>query len=141
MIRAVLDANVLVSALISPGGAPGQLLDMWRAGHFLILVSEAILVELDDVLKRPRLRNKYRLADDVVSKLLRGLGRFAIAVTAGANVAAVRDPDDAKLLNCAAAGGADYIVSGDKDLPSLSEYEGIAIVTPSDFARILSAVP
>jgi len=138
MIRAVLDVNVLVSALIKPNGTPGQVLDMWRAGHFLILVSEAILVELDDVLKRPRLRNKYRLADDVVSRLLRGLGRFTIAVTAGAEESAVRDSDDAKLLSCAAAGGADYIVSGDKDLLSLSEYEGVAIVTPSDFVRILS---
>jgi len=53
----------------------------------------------------------------------------------------VRNPDDAKLLSCAAAGGADYIVSGDKNLLSLSEYEGAAIVTPSDFVRILSAIP
>jgi len=141
MIRAVLDANVLVSALISPGGAPAQILDMWHAERFLVLTSEAILAELERVLAMPRLRKKYGLTDQNVSRLLRGMRQFTITVAAGAGQPAVRDPDDAKLLNCAAAGGADYIVSGDKDLPSLSEYEGIAIVTPSDFARILSAVP
>jgi hypothetical protein len=138
MIRVVLDVNVLVSALISPNGAPGQVLDMWRAEQFLVLTSEAILVELEGVLRRPRLRGRYRLIDDDVSRLLRGLRRFTIAVTAGASAAAVRDPDDAALLNCAAAGGADYIVTGDKDLLSLSEYEGALIIPPAEFVRTLS---
>jgi len=138
MIRAVLDVNVLVSALISPDGAPAQVLDMWRAERFLVLTSEAILVELERVLAMPRLRRKYGLIDQNVSGLLRGMRQFTITVTVGTDEPAVRGPDDAKLLNCAAAGGADYIVSGDKDLLSLSEYKGVVIVTPSDFVRILS---
>ncbi|HEX8228447.1 MAG TPA: putative toxin-antitoxin system toxin component, PIN family, partial [Chloroflexia bacterium] len=47
------------------------------------------------------------------------------------------DPDDNKFLECAVAGGADYIVSGDKHLLSLGEYEGIRILSPADFLRVL----
>ena len=138
MIRAVLDVNVLVSALISPNGTPARVLDLWRAGEFLVLTSEAILVELERVLAAPRLRKKYRLTSEDVAGLLRGLRRFTIGVTVDSGEPVVRDPDDAKFLSCAVAGKADYLVTGDADLLSLCEYGGIAVVTPAAFVRVLS---
>jgi hypothetical protein len=54
MIRAVLDTNVLVSALINPRGTPAQILDLWRGDRFLVLTSEAMMAELEDVLARMR---------------------------------------------------------------------------------------
>ncbi len=58
MIRVVLDANVLVSGLISPKGTPGQILDAWFAGNFLLFVSPAILQELRRVLQYPRISKR-----------------------------------------------------------------------------------
>jgi putative PIN family toxin of toxin-antitoxin system len=138
MIRAVLDTNVLVSALINPRGTPAQILDLWRGDRFLVLTSEAMMAELEDVLARMRRKRKYRLTNSEVGKLLRMLRQFMISVAADAKEPVVRDPDDAKLLTCAASGRADYVVTGDADLLSLKEHEGVAIVTPAEFLQVIS---
>lgn len=55
MIRAVLDTNVLISALLSPSGAPARLLDVWEAGAFELVLSPKLIEELDRTLQRPKL--------------------------------------------------------------------------------------
>lgn len=137
-MRAVLDANVLVSAVLQPIGNPALILDAWRSHGFDLLVSDAILAEVDDVLRRPRLRRRHGWTDDQIEAFVLMLGDVAIGVQGTRAVSAdLDDPDDAKYLACAVAGGADYLVSGDNHLLTLIEYEGIRIVSPAVFRSIL----
>jgi len=55
-VRAVLDPNVLVSALISPAGPPREIVGAWMQGRFDLVASPALLGELRDVLERPKFR-------------------------------------------------------------------------------------
>ena len=62
-MRAVLDVNVLVSAILSPTGAPARLLLAWRTGAFELIVSPALLAELNRALEYPKLRRLVPAAD------------------------------------------------------------------------------
>ena len=65
MIRAVLDANVIVSAILNPNGTPAAILRAWRDEAFQLLVSDAILVELERVLLYPKLQKLQGLIDEL----------------------------------------------------------------------------
>jgi len=139
MRRAVLDVNVLVSALISPTGTPAQVLELWRAEKFVLVISEPILDELERVMAEPRLRRRYALTPSRVARLLLGLRRFAIATPGRLGISGVvRDPEDHKLLVCAVEGSADYLVTGDDDLLSLGVYEGVPMISPATFVRVVA---
>jgi putative PIN family toxin of toxin-antitoxin system len=141
MIRAVLDVNVLVSALISPRGTPARILDAWREERFIVVVSEPILEEFQRVVAQPRLR-RYGLTPARARALMRGLRQFAIMTPARLDVHGVAPHgEDDKLLACAVEGGADYLVTGDSGLLALQEYEGVQIISPADFVRALSRSP
>ena len=135
MIRAVVDTNVLVSALIKPGGSLGKILRNLRDGDFSLLYTRATLNELVDVLNRPRLRYKYGLTVEDIQTVAALILLRGEAVTPVKRIQVCRDPKDDKFLEAAAAGGADLIVSGDRDLLVLSQYEGIPIVSPREFIQ------
>lgn len=126
MLRAVLDTNVLVSALLSPNGAPVRLVNAWRAKKFELVVSPAVLEELAEVLQRNRIRRYYEHIDeDLPQKYVGGLRRFATVVPGKVQVKGVcPDPDDDKFIAAALEAGADCIVSGDEHLLRLKEYRG-----------------
>ena len=139
MTRAVLDVNVLVSALISPTGTPAQVLELWRAAKLVLVISEPILDELDRVMAEPRLRRRYALTPPLVARLIRGLRRFAIVAPGQLEVSGiVRDPEDHKVLACAREGGADYLVTGDDDLLSLGGHGSISMISPAAFVRVMA---
>ncbi len=71
MRRLVLDTGVFVSSLLLRRGVPAQLLDAWRAGEFLLVVSPAIVAEIRHTLAYPRIRRKYRLTDEDVEVVAR----------------------------------------------------------------------
>jgi putative PIN family toxin of toxin-antitoxin system len=138
MIRAVLDANILVSAILVKIGKPARVVD--SSSSVNLLTSEDILIEVERVLSYQRVRRKYKLTDHEVNLYLEDLrDRFAIITvhTLVSNVSP--DPDDDKILACALDGGADYVVSGDPHLLNLREYMGIKVVTPNTFLSILEA--
>jgi len=135
-----LDVNVLISALLSPSGAPARILEAWRAERFLAVTSEPVLAELQRVLAQPRLRNRYGLTPSRVQELLRGLRRFALVTRGELELRGVApDPDDDKLLACAVEGEADYLITGDKSLLQLRRHDGVQIVAPAEFIRMLEA--
>lgn len=140
-MRAVVDVNVLVRALIKPAGTVGPILHRLRDGAFTLLYSEAILDELLDVLSRPRIRSKYGLEDEDVETVLLLVLLRAEPVVPSRRIASCRDPLDDKFLEVAVAGKADVIVSGDQDLLILSPFEGIAIVGPAAFLAMLDRGP
>jgi len=137
-VRVVLDANVLVSALLAPRGVPAQLLELWQQGRFELLVSAETLAELERVLQYPRLRSRYALPDEQVGVFLRLLPHYAVVVVPAIRLQVITsDPDDDRYLECALAGGAEVIVSGDGHLLALGSFQGIEILTPGAFLALL----
>jgi len=137
-MRVVLDANVLVSALISAKGIPARLLVYWQEDKFDLVLSAATLQELERVLYYPRLREQYPLPEEEIQQFLHLLRTLAIEVTPSEEIAAVeRDPTDNRYIECALDGVAQYIVSGDGHLLDLREYRGIRILTPIEFVTVL----
>ena len=140
MLRAVLDTNVVVSALIRPGGPPGRILDRLVDGDFVLVLSPAMLDELGRTVRQPGVRKYVRLSDDELDSRLAQLETLADPVEGTlALTVALRDPDDLMVLVTAVEGRADYIVTGDADLLTLGACEGVAIVTPREFLERLGA--
>ena len=131
-MRLVIDTNILVSALLAAASLPAQLVVLWRAGWFDLLTTADQLDELMRVTRYPKIRE--RLAPAVAGRLVNDLPALAITVDAVPRVAISPDPDDDYLLALAAAGAADFRVTGDKrDLLGLAVYEGTKILTVQDF--------
>lgn len=137
-MRAVVDTNVLVSALIRPQGRVGALLRRLREGTYTLLYTQPLLEELVDVLNRPRIRDKYGLDEEDVKTVLALILLRGEAVAPKRVIVACRDPRDDKFLEAAVAGQADAIVSGDEDLLALDPFEGIPIVSPAVFLQTLN---
>lgn len=110
MIRVVLDTNVVVSAHLNDEGYERHALDLALAGRIQIVVSDKILTEYEDVLRRPR----FALSARQVAKALRLIRECARLVNPQRPVTAAGDPDDNCFLECAEAGRADYLVTGNK---------------------------
>lgn len=136
-MRAVVDTNVLVSALIRPQGGTGAVLRLLRESRFRLVLSEALLDELVDVLARPRLREKYGIDDAAVTILLRVLLLRGELVRPTEEIRLSRDPKDDMVLEAAVAGRANVVVTGDADLLDLERVEGVEILTPARFAERL----
>ena len=133
-MKAVLDANVIVSAVISSRGAPRQIVDQWRAEAFEHLTSEAILQEIGRVLRYPKIAALHHLAEPEVREFLTLLREESHVVVATETVAVSPDETDNRYLECAVADGADYLVTGDKrHLLPLIHYGGVRIVSPMTF--------
>jgi putative PIN family toxin of toxin-antitoxin system len=136
-MRAVVDTNILVRAVIRPQGTVGPVLLRLRQGEYTLLYARSLLEELIDVLNRPRIRDKYRLTGGDIQTVLGLILLRGEEVTPLERITACRDPKDDKFLEVAVAGQADAIVSGDQDLLVLHPYAGIPIVTPRAFLRML----
>jgi len=130
--RIVLDNNLLISGLLLPASIPGQAFQ-----HALrtseILVSEATLNELADVLSRKKFDRCVSVKDR--QEFLRLLSRVAEIVPATYRIHACRDVKDNMILEVAVNGSADLLVTGDRDLLSLNPFQGIPIVTPLKYVR------
>ncbi len=136
MPRAVLDTNVLVSALITPSGASARLLLDFRAGSFELVVSPMLLTELRDVLGRQKFRRYVTAAEaDAYVKLIRSdsiVHDDPAPSTAGPFS---EDPDDQFLVDLARAAPVDALVSGDRHLLALRH--AAPVMTPAEFLASL----
>lgn len=132
-MRAVIDTGVLVSALIRRQGAPGAVLGMLRVGRFTAIYSTETLLEVVEVLGRPKFRSKYHIESDDITALINLVRLRGELVKPQHEVTVCRDPKDDKFLEAALAGNADCIVSGDADLLVLNPFEGISILSPAEF--------
>lgn len=139
-MRVVLDTNVVMSRYMAPRGTPARILDHWEQDTFELLVSDPILAEYERVLAYPQVRRYHRMEDEQIRRAIERFRLFAVLVTPEQTVEAITDdPTDNRLLECAVAGNADVIVSGDRHLQRLGEYEGIPIITPAAFLTLLEA--
>lgn len=138
MMRVVLDANVLVSGVIAPGGSPAQILDAWRQERLQPVISPAILEELARVLRYPRVARYHKWRDAQIVTFLEDLSHLAVLTPGKLNLSIIdSDPTDNRYLECAVEGDARYIVSGDRPLLDLGEYEGIRILTSRALVELL----
>jgi putative PIN family toxin of toxin-antitoxin system len=133
-MRIVLDTNVLISALAFPGSKPDQILRGIRRGEMDLYVSPFILAELDRVL-----RQKFRLnktdADDQINAI-RSIAHL-IRPTEQVRVITAKD-DDNRILECALAAQADFLITGDKEhLQPLGALGQTRIVSPAQFLDLL----
>lgn len=134
MPRAVLDTNVLVSAVISQG-KPRTLLGKGIAKQFSIVLSDFILSELVRVLQRPR----FETSEDEIHKIVLALMQTGEVVNVRSRFQAVKDdPSDDAIVNTAHDGRADMIVTGDSHLLRLKSFKGIKIVSVSEALQQLN---
>jgi putative PIN family toxin of toxin-antitoxin system len=136
-MRAVVDTNILVRALIKPTGTVGPVLQRLRRGDYTLLYAMPLLEELVDVLNRPRNRGKYRLTDADIRTVVGLILLRGEEVSPVERIGACRDPKDNKFLEVAVASRADVLVSGDEDLLVLHPFQGIPIIRPTEFLELL----
>jgi putative PIN family toxin of toxin-antitoxin system len=133
----LLDANVLISATIRPSGPPGQIIVALLAEAFELVLSPAIIEEVETALALPKIR-KYLGQPDEAPRWLADIVALADLVPDAGSVTGVsRDPADDFVLAAAVEGRADAIVTGDDDLLVLGEHQGIVIVTPRVFLDMI----
>lgn len=131
MVRAVADTNVYISAL-NFGGTPERFLKAAQAGAFELLISGAILDEIGKVLRT----EKFAWPEEEIAKAQRVIASFTERAWPTERLEVITaDPADNRILECAAAGQADFIVSGDKHLLHLKQYGDMPVVKVADFMR------
>ena len=133
-MRVVVDTNVFVAALLQ-GNTPRKVYDAFLDGDFVPVFSPQLIQEIVQVLARPELRALMQRSE--VSRLLALIKRDGFWIRPKQRIRVCRDPKDNILLECALAGRADYIVTGDQDLLILHPFRGIAILKPREFLRRL----
>jgi putative PIN family toxin of toxin-antitoxin system len=129
-VRVVLDTNTVVSALLF-SGISSKLVSLWQKDLITLLVSREVLDEYLRVLSYP----KFELSEVEIKELIQEeILPYAEVVKPKRRLRVVRrDPSDDKFLECAVAGKARVIISGDKDLSSLGRYRQIRIQSPAQF--------
>jgi len=131
MARLVLDTNILISAL-GWGGKPKEVLESCILGKHELLMSAELMDELVSVLKRPKFDF---IETEKKAQLLKDLAIIAEIIRPAIKLNAVpEDPADNKVLECAVAGKADCIISGDEHLLSLKAYSSVKVVSADGFA-------
>lgn len=133
-MRVVLDTNVVVSAVLSPAGPPGRLLDLVTDGQLQLIVEPRIIQEYRQVLLRPR----FGLSAAAVHRLIDNLEDLAIAITVRPWPHPLPDPDDAVFLATAEAGQA-VLVSGNLRHFPAAMRGGMEVLTPRQLTDQLDA--
>lgn len=135
-MRAVLDTNLFLSALLSAKGMPARVVEAWRDGRFELVTSRE---QIDEV-KRAARYEKVRIyvSRSAIGRLVNGLRNAEMLLARLPRAGASPDPGDDFLLAMSVAAEADYLVTGDKALLSLRTIATTRIVTPRRFAALLA---
>ena len=129
-LRVTFDTNVIVSAALFSRSRPRQVV-AYVTARGTILISFAVLDELEAVMRRPRF-DRYAAAEERIN-FLDDLIERAEPVEITHHITACRDPKDDKFLELAVSGNASHIISGDGDLLALHPFRGVSILTPAAF--------
>ena len=139
-VRAVLDTNCVVSALLFSGGRLGGLLHCWQRGDVVPIMCRETALELLRVLSYPKFALDAADIDDLLSDYVPWAEVFAGPLKRIA-VPGLRDGDDAVFISLAVAAKADFLVSGDRHLLELKGIaEHVNILSPSDFLEMCSGL-
>ena len=135
-MRAVLDTNLFLSALLSDRGPPALILEAWRAGRFDLVTSREQIAELKRAARYEKLRRFISRA--ALGRLVNGLHAAEILLVRLRYAGGSPDPDDDYLLAMALATDADYLVTGDRALLSLRRVAHTRVVAPRRFGGLLA---
>jgi putative PIN family toxin of toxin-antitoxin system len=135
VIRAILDTSVLIRYLIRPSVAVEELTEeCWLGEQVQMVTAPELIEELEGVLERDYIRALVRPEEG--QALLDAIYQKVEILPSLENVPPyTRDPKDDKFVACALAGGADYVVTEDKDILVLQALGEVRMVTPYDFVR------
>ena len=139
MIRAVLDTNVLASAIVGEAlrsSTPGQLFRYWRSQAYELILSHHILDELERTLTKRYFRD--RLSPDHIARALHALRTYGyLTVLSETAAGEATHPEDDAVIATAVSGRADYLATGDRHLQALSQFRNITVVSPRAFLLVL----
>ena len=136
-MRVVADTNSVVSAFLW-GGPPAQILGVAREKRISLFASAALIAELEVVLRREKFAARIASVASSADELVLGYRALVSIVRATAIAPISRDPDDDRVLACALAAEANFIVSGDGDLLSLGDFRGIRILTAREALAVIA---
>ena len=132
-IVVILDTNLIVSHI---WGSPNAALIMQAVrdvAGLVPVISLEMLQELKETLAKPKIEKK--ISKGIAAEYIKELMVYAKYVEPRIKVSACDDPDDNMLFECAVEARADYIISGDKAVLAVKEYEGTKVITPQDFIQ------
>lgn len=137
MLRAVLDANVYVSAFVRPEGPPGKILQRFLRAEFEVVLSAGIVDEVLRALAYPKVLKVARtnVEPDLWFEDIVLLAQLVTVENERIRVSV--DPDDDEYIAAAIEGRAALVVSGDTDLLNVATYQGVRIVNPREFLDLL----
>ncbi|MBI2688352.1 MAG: putative toxin-antitoxin system toxin component, PIN family [Acidobacteria bacterium] len=122
-MRVVLDTNILISACWTPGGNEWRVLSLAKSGLLGVCLSDALEAEYQDVAQR----RKFAKYQQCLALAIGDISAIAVRVQPQSICKACTDPDDNLLLDCAAAGGAQYVITGNlRDFPTA--WNGIGVI-------------
>jgi putative PIN family toxin of toxin-antitoxin system len=130
LLKVVYDTNVIVSAVLKPDSIPASVVTLALQCHVKLCLSEELLEEYTEVLNRP----KFGLQPTAVEDFLRDITQGARFVHPKMRITAALDRGDNHVLECAAAAGADYLVTGNTKHFPRPKFRRTQIVTPAEFA-------
>ena len=134
----VLDTNVVLSAFMSPQSPPALVWRAWEEERFEVATSVLLRQELSRTFGYPKVKKFLKASESEITNVLKRIESSAVQVELDFQLDIVkRDRDDNHVLECARSAGAGFIVTGDKDLLSVVEYEGIQILSPAEFLHLL----
>jgi len=137
--RVVIDTNILISGLLGRTNSPSShILQLMRTRNIMVVTSPVILEEVAEVINRERIVQLTHMDQQTRKAFIEELiARCSITEGNPLLSQGSRDSKDNKFLACAVEGNVDYIISGDGDLLTLKEFEGIKIITPREFLEVL----
>jgi len=133
-MKIVIDLNIFISAYLS-GGIPREITKRYAKRLDTLYITDDIIDEIEKTLKKP----KFKLTQSQIDGIVTGIVTYSEKVTVlpQHRVQGIcRDPKDDKYIECALASQADCIISGDKDLLTLKEYNGVKFITARDFLDV-----
>ena len=132
-MKVLLDTNIWISALIW-GGQVSPILLLAEEGGITLIISDPILNELNKFLRYEKLQAKIRSLQSTPDQLMEIVQNLAeLHQTIQLKVPELRDQNDVMILATAVGGDVDVVVTGDRDLLTLTEFSGIPILSPQDF--------
>ena len=133
----VLDTNVIISALLSPKGTPAEIIRRWEADEFEVVTAPPLLAELNRALEYQRVKKHLKQPRKTIDSVIKRMETVATVVAPPPSLEIVADdPADNRVLACAIAGKAAYIVTGDAHLLRLKDYQGVIILRPAGFLTL-----
>ena len=129
-MKVVFDTNIFISAFVIPGGKAEAAYSHALRKHFTLYSSVAIRTEVAQ-----KLEEKFGWQQDKITSLLKAISKVAIVIKTEPHLHHLADEPDNRVLECAEAVGADFIVTGDKHLLFLKHFQNSTVVRLADFLK------